>query len=70
MTIELNETEIKLIQKSLISSINKYNKNVNQLKKRGHDYSNIEYQNNVRKILLDKLTKIVPLKFEYHDTRD
>lgn len=70
MQLELNHDELTLLEKSLISTINKCEKTIKQNYGKGVPTTTMPMVNEQRKVLLKKLSNYCPLKFEYHDTRD
>ena len=65
MTLELNEKEVMLLEKALISNINKANKNIQQSIKKNIPSTHWVQLNEERKVLLKKLEKLLPLKYSY-----
>ena len=65
MTLELNEKEVILLEKALISNINKANKNIQQSIKKNIPSAHWGQLNEERKVLLKKLEKLLPLKYSY-----
>lgn len=65
MEVNLTNDEIRLIEKSLISNINRSNKSRRHREKKGYDTCKIDKANEARKTILSKLTEIVPLDREY-----
>ena len=65
MTLELNEKEVILLEKALISNINKANKHLQQSIKKNIPSAHWVQLNEERKVLLKKLEKLLPLKYSY-----
>lgn len=65
MYIDLTNEEIRLLEKSLISTLNKSKKSEKLRAEKGYNTYNVNNANEARKALLQKLTNIVPLDREY-----
>lgn len=65
MYIDLTNEEIRLLEKSLISTLNKSKKSARIRSEKGYSTYNVNNANETRKKLLQKLTDIVPLDREY-----
>lgn len=65
MYIDLTNEEIRLLEKSLISTLNKSKKSEKLRAEKGYSTYNVNNANEARKVLLQKLTNVVPLDREY-----
>lgn len=65
MYIDLTNEEIRLLEKSLISTLNKSKKSERARVEKGYSVYNVKNANEARKVLLQKLTTFVPLDREY-----
>lgn len=67
MEIDLNSEEIRLLEKALITVLNKSKKSQKQKMNKGYNCDATNHANECRKILLKKLSYYYPLDREYED---
>lgn len=70
ITMEFERDEFRILEKSLITTINKADKCIKQLDAKGRYDDRMVATNALRKELLKKMEERLPLDYEFNDTRD
>lgn len=70
ITMEFKREEFRILEKSLITTINKADKCIKQLEAKGGYNDRMIATNGTRKELLKKMEEHLPLDYEFNDTRD